>query len=126
MKIEIPISKVSEQYIKDTLSRYIEIEDMPKQITGRCIFHMYPYQDTTDENGGLVGYQDAILFNLHIYDIDNMTVWKTSNKDSLDIDVPCKTRIFKDLSTMVVIDGGVKLHSFQAFEVCRIGKYNRA
>jgi len=125
MKIEIQTSQISEQYIKDTFSQYTEVYQMPKLIKGRCIFHMYPYQDTTNEDGSLVGYNDAMLFNLHIYDIENMNVWKTSNKDSLDIDVPCKIRIFKDLSTMVVIDGGVELHSFQAFEVCKIGKYDR-
>ena len=125
MKIEIPISKISEQYIKDTFNKYTKIDTMPKRVTGRCIFHMYPYQDTTNEDGSLQGYQDAMLFNLHIYDTGNMTVWETSCKDALDIDIPCNVRVFKDLSTMVVIDGGVELHSFQAFEVCRIGKYDR-
>lgn len=125
MKIEIPITQQSEEFIRKTFKGYKEIEKIPDVINGRCIIHMYPYRDTVEEDGSLSGYIDAMFCELHIYDCNNSTVFKTKHIDALIINTISSIKIFKDLSTMVVIDGGVELHSSQAFEVCPIGYYDK-
>lgn len=116
-KIEIPLHNKSEQYLREILAEYKETKELPSIIKGRCIIHMYPYEDTYEDDGCLVGYIDAIHCELHIYDIENKTVYKTKMHDEIRVDVPCRVRIFKDLSTMLIFDTPVSFNNWHSFEV---------
>jgi hypothetical protein len=124
MKIEIPIAKESEAYMQRVLSQYKEVNQMPSRITGRTVIHMYPQRDTRriDDEGKLDGFIDAYLCELHIYDIENQTVFKSRGwNDEVDLtNVPSRIRIFKDLSTMITIDTPVRLLNCQSFIVSKL------
>lgn len=111
MHLEVPHTHYTDEYLRDVFSPYTEIDKMPEYIEGRCIIHMYPVEDSYDKDGNLRSYCDAYLCHVHIYDVQNLTVFKTIRRhDEIDIEVPCCVRVFKDLSTMVVIrKGGVRL-----------------
>jgi hypothetical protein len=126
MKIEVPITKFSEEYIIATLGQYKEISEL-EPISGRCIIHMYPKHDTVkDDNGDdLRGYLDAMNCDLHIYDVNKMTVYKTEYHDAIslyDTNLSIMVKVFKDLSTMIILDirdktKKIKFGNFQAFDV---------
>lgn len=105
MKIEIAHSKDSEDYIKEALLCYTEISDKIESVKGRALIHMYPYEDTMINGANnLNGFIDAYLCEVHVYDVVNKTVYKYKYSDEINFDVKCSTRIFKDLSTMIIID----------------------
>ncbi|WP_133065299.1 hypothetical protein [Virgibacillus profundi] len=87
---------------------YTEIYQISEQIKNP-IMHMYPIKDTYDPDGGLSGYIDALFFKMNVYDTENMTVYKDENLH--DGILPFKElnvsqiKIFKDLSTMIVLRG---------------------
>lgn len=99
---------------------YKEVKKPIEEIKGRCIIHIYPKKDTYEEDGELYGYYDALLCEMHIYDCNNEIVYKTKYHDSIYLDVPIGTRIFKDLSTMLVIDGGIILSYGTGLSVYRL------
>lgn len=98
----IKLHKESEQLIKDTFSRYTEVNKYVPS-AGATIIHMYPVEDTKNpETGELNGYIDALLCDVHVYDIERKTVYKTKNKDGMDfLYLHGNVKIFKDGSTMV-------------------------
>lgn len=103
----IPIHKYGEEYIKETLSQYKEVERM-REIENPII-HMYAVEDTHDPNTGeLRGYNDSLFCEYHYYDTKNMTVFKTQMHDGLFVgDVPISNiKVFKDGSTLVHIKNG--------------------
>jgi hypothetical protein len=105
MKTEVDITQHGMDYIRKTLSQYLETNKIPESNIGRTIIHMYPVEDTYTKDGELNGYMDAIFCNYHIYNINDMTVFKTQRlHDALHLKVPCEVKVFKDLSTMIVID----------------------
>lgn len=108
-EIKIPIEQESIEYLEKVFKDYKEVNKPIEEIKGRCIIHIYPVEDTYNSKGELRGYCDAILCDMHVYDCKNEIVYKTNNHDSVSINAPCQTRIFKDLSTMLIIDGGVQL-----------------
>lgn len=121
IKNEIEIHDKSVEYLKDIFSRYKEIYELNKNINNPII-HMYPVEDTHDEDGDLNGYIDALFFKLHIYDPENGTVYKGNRYH--DGILPFKElnisqiKIFKDLSTMIVLRGRYNISvSFAAVDI---------
>lgn len=115
MKIEIPLSEHSKRIIKETFSKYEESTKIPKVLYGRTIIHMYPLEDTIDYTGESIGYEDALLFHFNIYDTTNQRVYKRIGMfDEFVIEVPCRIRSFKDLSTMIIIDKNISIGGSQS------------
>jgi len=121
MKIEIPISHQSQKQINYLTKNYTETKEVPEKINGRTLIHIYPKEDTiedgTDDSRGFV---DALNCEIHIYNTDNMTVFKTKRHDQIEMRVPCNVRIFKDLSTMLIIDTPVTFGIYQSLEVRKV------
>jgi len=109
----IKLHKESEEYIKNTLSEYKQVEKLPFQINGRTIIHLYATSDTMDSSGELQGFVDALLFTMRVYMCTTMTYWEVENRDGLELFVPAGIRIFKDGSTMIIIDSPITLDIFQ-------------
>ena len=119
MKIEVNHHPDSEEYIKKVFSMYTETDKAPDYIKGKCIIHMYPVLDTI-VNGiynDLEGFVDAYNCEVHIYNCTNKIVYKTKHHDQIDIKADCRVRIFKDISTMVIFDGGVRISYGQSIQV---------
>jgi hypothetical protein len=118
MKIEVPISEQSEKIIRETFSEYKEVQKLSKKLLGRTIIHMYPVEDTIKGEGELEGFEDSILFHVDIYNATTKTVYKRKvYHDEIIIEIPVKVRIFKDLSTMVVISQNVSIGGSQSLYV---------
>jgi len=117
IKQEIEITQQSEDYIKEVLSWYTETTKQPKPFKGRTIIHIYPKEDTIEPNGNLKGFIDTFMSNVHIYNTVDKTVYKINNKDNVEVNVPCQVKIFKDLSTIIVIDKPIRFGWFQSLEI---------
>lgn len=115
MKIEVPLNEKSKEIIEETFSKYKEGLKLPKILYGRTVIHMYPQQDTIKDDGELDGFQDSLLFNFNIYDTSTGKVYKRVGLfDEFVIEVPCRVRSFKDLSTMIVIDEKISIGGSQS------------
>ncbi|MED3562382.1 hypothetical protein [Bacillus xiapuensis] len=108
VKNEVELHQNSVDYVKEVFSMYTEVYDLNKHIKNPII-HIYPVEDTYDQNGELNGYIDALFFKMNIYDTENMTVYKSEKLhdgilpfDNLHVS---QIKIFKDLSTMIVLRG---------------------
>lgn len=124
MKIEVPISKDSEEYISKVFSAYEEVDEPITEINRKCVLHLYPKEDTVIEGednlkGNLKGFIDSMLCELHVYDVGNGKVYKHRYCDGLFINgvLSQSTRIFKDLSTMVIISEPVDISYYTSVEV---------
>ncbi len=118
MRIEVIHTDHAENYLKDVFDGYVEVDEFPTELNGRTIIHIYPKEDTFDTDGSLTGFQDAYNCEIHIYNVESKTVYKTKRlHDQIELDVPCRIRSFKDLSTMIIIDAPIKLYNFQSLEV---------
>jgi len=118
----IKISQKSKDYLKVFEDYKLDhIQDWNPKFSGRVIFHLYPVEDTmNDENDNLQGFIDALLFDVHVYDCKNMKKYEIKNRDQIEINVlphNTKIRIFKDFSTMIIVDRGCQLKIFQSLEV---------
>lgn len=89
-------------------------KDIEGKIINRAIIHMSPMHDTTSEEGSLYGYCDALFFKIVIYNTDTMEYYSLNNRDAVNIEVPTETRIFKDLSTMIICRKPCKISLGQA------------
>ena len=119
-ELKVQIEQESVDYLQEVFKEYKEVDKPLYEIKRRCIIHIYPKKDTYEEDGELYGYCDALLCDIHIYDCDNKLFYKTQNHDSVYLDVPSGTRIFKDLSTMLIIDGGVTLSYGTGLSIYRL------
>ena len=119
-ELKVQIEQESVDYLQEVFKDYKEVDKPLYEIKERCIIHIYPKKDTYDEDGELYGYCDAIFCDIHIYDCENQLVYKTKYHDSVYLDVPNGTKIFKDLSTMLTIDGGVLISYGTALSVYRL------
>jgi len=118
MKIEVPLNEESVQLIQDTFTSYQEDDKIPKVLYGRTIIHVYPKKDTINEDGEYEGFYDSLFFNFDIYNTDNEKVYKRSALyDELVIETPCRIRVFKDLSTMIIIDDNISIGGSQSILV---------
>lgn len=120
---EVALHQNSVNYAKETFEQYTEVDSM--RYVENPIIHMYPKEDTYEENGELNGYIDALFFEAHIYDTKNMTVWKSKKlHDGImpyaDLNVS-QIKVFKDLSTMIVLHGKYQISRSTAMS---IGKVN--
>lgn len=121
MKIEVPLYKESEKYIKETFSRYTESKKLPFSLTlDNCIIHMYPHSDTYDDNGELNGYVDALFFRAHIYDVKNGVVYKSEIHDAIFTEANCQIKYFKDMSTMVHFERPINIIMGRAIHVMSV------
>lgn len=121
IKNEVELHQDSIDYVKEVFSRYEEVDSLNK-IIHDPIVHMYPVEDTYDTNGNLDGYIDAVFFRVNIYDTTNMTVYKGIRLH--DAIMPFEKlrinqiKIFKDLSTMIVLRGDYQISlSFAAIDI---------
>lgn len=112
----IKLSKQSEQYIRETLDKYKPVDGLPADFTGRTILHLYPTQDTMQENG-LVGFEDALMFDIKVYVPKRKVVYTVEWRDQVELKVPADIRIFKDGSTMIIIDKPFTFGYYQSLEV---------
>jgi len=118
MKIEVPLALKSHDHIRNLAKIYTETNEPPKIINGRTLIHIYPKSDTIEDySDDSHGFVDALNCEIHIYNTDNMTVFKTERHDQVEMRVPCNVRIFKDLSTMLIIDTPVTFGWYQSLEV---------
>lgn len=103
----VPIHQQGEEYIKETLSLYKEVDRMHE--IENPIIHMYAVEDTHDPNTGeLRGYSDSLFCEYHYYDTKNMEVFKTRMHDALFLsEAPVSNiKVFKDGSTLVQFVNG--------------------
>ncbi len=119
---KVKLHKNSEKYIKDTFSRYTEI-DNPQlsdriDLTHGAIIHMYPVGDTTNKHGEKIGYCDSIFFKIKIYDTHARTVITSKDRfDAIEITQSSDIRIFKDGSTLITLRRPIKISLTQAILV---------
>jgi len=112
---DIKLHPKSEKLIKETFGWYTQVGQPIEKINGRCVIHMYPTEDTYDENGELVGYRDALFFNVHVYDAENRICYIRNRADAITTgDVGVTVKYFKDGSTMLVMDGNIDIIYGQA------------
>lgn len=115
MNTEIPLNEKSKKIIEETFSSYKEATKIPNILYGRTVIHMYPQKDTIENDGELIGFEDSLLFNFNIYDTANRKVYKRIGLfDEFVIEVPCRIRSFKDLSTMIIIDKNISIGGSQS------------
>lgn len=115
----IQLHQRSEEYLKEVFSAYSDGGDLPlfHTLSGRTLIHLYPVADTVDENGELTGLGDALFVEVYVYNVDTMTYWHTTSKDEVDVAVPSKVRIFKDGSTVIIINRDIKVTDTQSLMV---------
>ena len=116
-ELKVQIEQESVDYLQEVFKEYKEVDKPLHEIKRRSIIHIYPKKDTYGE---LYGYCDALLCEMHIYDCEKQLVYKTNNHDSVYLDVPSGTRIFKDLSTMLIIDGGITISYGTGLSIYRL------
>lgn len=61
------MNKKSEQVIKETLALYTDGGKCPSVLRGNTIIHLYPQEDTYDDEGNLNGYYQNLFFNLVVF-----------------------------------------------------------
>lgn len=108
VKNEVKLHQNSIDYLKKTLGQYTVVEKLEDEINNPII-HMYPVEDTFNEDGEKNGGTDSIFFRVDIYDTVKMTVYKGEKlHDNVmpfnNINVS-QISIFKDLSTLLSFHG---------------------
>lgn len=124
----ITISKKSKKMIENIFSRYNynRKRKCPKIFNNGAIIHIYPTRDTLQDNGDIaLGYVDAILFDVHVYDTTKLEKYVISERDGILFEVLVETRIFKDLSTMYIINESFVLDIFKNIMIYPLGKKAR-
>ena len=119
----IKLHEKSIEYIDEVFSQYKEVEYDTSKVITNPIVHIYPIEDTYDENGELHGFIDALLVNMDIYDTKNKTFMKIKYRDELlmnETDRPTGIRIFKDGSTMIIMRGKYQFGSGQSVSVYKV------
>lgn len=111
------LSDVSRKYIDETFSKYKEVEEPIEIVNKRCVIHMYPKTDTTPDDDIVDGYVDAFNCEVHVYDVEKKIKYISECHDDIQIDKRCGVRIFKDGSTMITIDGGVRIYYYHSIDI---------
>ena len=102
--------------INETFSQYDYIPEWQYfdelKIQGRTILHIYPHKDTiNDKNDDMTGYVDALEFVLKVFDVKNRKCYETYCDSICFLDkIQTSIRVFKDQSTMVIIDEPCQIH----------------
>lgn len=119
------MNKQSEEIIKETFALYETKEGkVPETLHGRTILHLYPAEDTIDEDGSLNGYYQNLFFNLVVFNISgsHKRRWNVGKRDGV-FTGGCKVAsitVFKDGAFCVCIDGDINFYDAQAPTVCPI------
>lgn len=89
------------------------------EIYDRAIIHIYPTKDTiNDKNDESTGYTDSLEFTAKIFDVKNRIYYETEYCDNIIIiELSPIVKVFKDQSTMLVFDCGVKILNGQGIVV---------
>lgn len=101
----IPLHPDSYKLIHETFSKYTQIHApvLPRTIDDQWIaLHIYPYKDTISNE--LQVFKDSLLCTVRVYLDSDKTYYELSNIDDIYIEVPNHIRIFKDGSTMIIIN----------------------
>lgn len=116
----IELHEKSLEYIEGVFKDYTEIfENFPTLISGRTVIHLYPTQDTRDKSGDLTGYNDALFFDAKFYLTEPKIFFTLPRRDEIEIQIHVWTRIFKDGSTMIIVDEDFQLDIFQSVRIRR-------
>ena len=120
----VEISNKSKEMIKETFDMYMEkeIDNYIIESKGRTIIHTYPTDDTqNDKDEELSGYKDALLFDVHIYNCEEKVVYKSKGHDNIFYRglSSLSQKIFKDESTMTIIDEPVEILLCQGITVSK-------
>lgn len=87
----------------------------------RLIIHMYPEKDTYNiDSGELYGFSDSLFFRTIIYNTDNLKYYDYSLHDEIRLEVEHQIRIFKDGSTMIIINQPCIIGCGMSFAVYKI------
>lgn len=102
---EIKLHENSKKYLSNVFKDYKEVKEYTSH-NGTTVIHMYPKYDTWDLNTDeLEGYIDAMLCEVHIYNLTDMTVYKSKYHDAIYFtNISVSTKVFKDFSTMITIN----------------------
>lgn len=116
MTQQVEITEQMQSYIDTVLAEYVPVEslkEVPEIFTGRTILHLYPTHDTGEE-----GYCDGLFFTVKLYHCDSKRVWCIDGRDQVELNVDApRVRVFKDGSTMLIIDRPVSIRIGQSLEV---------
>lgn len=91
-------------FLGDTSVKYRQTNKLWEDTINRCVIHLIPVEDTIDEEGHCHGFVDSLLCKAIIYNIPKMEYYILENVDSVNLNIPTQTRIFKDLSTVIICD----------------------
>lgn len=116
-KIEVDLYDSSNEYLNfEKECGYVETKEaIKKNEKGRCIIHTTPVRDTysSDEDEVLIGFCDALLFKVKVYDCKNKLVYSPDRLfDNISFlnGVICQTRIYKDLSNMYIFNAPIGIN----------------
>ena len=124
VKRQINLNQKSKHYLRE-LENYEEVDTLPSILYGKTIFHIYPKRDTLNR-GISRGFEDAIESKVIIYNSDMIKHIKYQSKrlhDEVASNVNVRTRIFKDLSTMLIINEPIKVELGQSIKILGYEKY---
>lgn len=113
----IILNEKSKEYLETVFNSYTE-KEYTNQVIDNPVIHMYATHDTYNERE-LFGYADSLFCEVHVYDVKNDYKYTFENKDGISLshaDV-YQVRIFKDGSTMIMLNGSHELEVFQALEL---------
>ena len=119
---QVKICNKSNKLIEETFSVYVKKElkwSSFLEIKDRAIIHIYPTKDTiNDKNDESTGYTDCLEFTAKIFDVKNRVCYETEHCDNIIImELSPIVKIFKDQSTMLIFDNGVKILNGQGIVV---------
>lgn len=124
IKRQIHLNKKSRHYLNE-LEKYEEVDTLPSVLYGRTIFHIYPKRDTLNR-GISRGFEDAIESKVAIYNSQENKNTKYKSKrlhDEVASNAPVRIRIFKDLSTMLIIDVPIRVEFNQSINISEYESY---
>lgn len=104
---DIELTEKNKKLIIKTFEQYRDFRPLPnslEDINERIVIHIYPYKDTDDGTNIGEGYMDSLLFMANIYLTRSEIVYSTTHHDAIILNRVVGMRIFKDQSTMIIID----------------------
>lgn len=111
---QVKICNKSKKEIERTFAMYSKNEwgyNGILEIYDRAIIHIYPTKDTiNDKNDKSTGYTDCLEFTVKTFDTKNRVYYETTHCDNIIImELSPIVKVFKDQSTMLIFDGGIKI-----------------
>lgn len=106
----IKLQNASYEIINSIYNRYKRVHWNNKKSIFNPIIHIKSSGDTILEDESLDGYEDSLLFTIHVFDLNNDTMMTLYNRDEIDfvnskeLDIKF-IRVFKDGSTLLRLSG---------------------